>query len=397
MIFLDRKSLKIILGTVSALSIFAGFFLLQEFRGRNFSIEEIAARVVEICAEEAYRPSCYDREIPKLGLSLEDVFVLTRMVQTQDPSYQYCHVLGHEVAAQEVRKNPLRWKEVAYRCPTDVCSNGCIHGAFQERFRTDSMSSEEIKKNEPEFKALCESKPAWDPTGITQASCYHALGHLMMYVSVGDIPLSLNLCRSSALKEDGRDYTQLCFDGVFMQIFQPLEPEDFALVKGKQPTAGSVSGFCGKYDGAAKASCLSESWPLFREEVYTPAGAMQFCAKEEPEYQERCRDAIFYVVTAMFNLDSKKMFDYCSAFPIGVRGQCFADAATRMIETDEHNIEKAAAFCQEAVSVGEGDACFSKLVQFSTFVFHAGSPFHLKLCSVVPDSWKGACLARNKK
>ncbi len=395
MMFLDKKLQKIVLGTAALFFLVGGLFLLREFQDRKILAEEAATRVIQTCAEEPHRPSCYDREIPRLGLSLEEVFILTRIVQERDDSYQYCHVLGHEAAAREVRKDPLRWKEVAYRCPTDVCSNGCIHGAFQERFRADTMPAEEIWKHEPEFGALCESGPVWDPTGITQASCYHALGHLMMYISAGDIPLSLDLCRSGALKDDGRDYTQVCFDGVFMQIFQPLEPEDFALVKGKQPTAENVSVFCGKYEGMAKASCLSESWPLFREEVYTPEGAMEFCAKGELEYQERCRDSIFYVVTAMFNLDSKKMLGYCSALPVGVRGQCFADVATRMIETDERNIEKAVSFCREASLVGEGDACFAKLVKFSTFTFHAGSSAHLKLCGMLPDIWKKNCLTQN--
>src|SRR5204863_55132 len=125
------------------------------------------------------------------------------------------------------------------------------------------------------------------------ASCYHALGHLTMYVSNADIDKSVSLCDEIATKPDGRDFRQLCYDGVFMQIYQPLEPEDFALVKGKQPTKDQVSGFCNKYNSMQKASCLSESWPLFFEDLKTrPLATVEFCDKEEVSRRERCFDGI---------------------------------------------------------------------------------------------------------
>ncbi len=383
-------------GVVLLLSFLAFFVFVGQAARGSISVEEAATGVIDMCAGAPHRPSCYEREVPLLGLSLEESFAVTQLVQVRDSSYQYCHVLGHELAAQEVQKNPSNWKEVVQRCPTQICSNGCIHGAFQERFRSDVLAPAELEKITPDLMNVCESRSEWKPTGITQASCYHALGHLMMYITGGETNQSIDLCTVLAVKGDGRDYSQLCFDGVFMQTFQPLEPEDFALVAGKQPTRDTVPSFCGVFSGKIQASCLSESWPLFREEIYTPEGVVRFCTMTEALHRERCYDAVFYVVTAMFNLDGEKMSAYCSALQGGARRQCFADVATRMIEVDERNIGKAVSFCAVAEKMGEGSACYGGLIQLSTFVFKGGSPAFFALCGSLPKLWQEACLSRSK-
>jgi hypothetical protein len=196
-------------------------------------------------------------------ISMEDAFQVTGLVQQEDPTYQYCHVLGHELAAREVKKNPDGWKDVVSRCPSGMCSNGCIHGGFQERFRAESFTDQQITSIKPDLKVICEDRASWHPTGLEQASCYHALGHLTMYLTSGEVGRSLPLCDELSLKSSVRDYRQLCYDGVFMQIFQPLEPEDFALVHGKQPIKETFGAYCDNYSGTQRGSCISEGWPLF--------------------------------------------------------------------------------------------------------------------------------------
>ena len=105
------------------------------------SPEAAAETIIATCAQESYAPSCYDKEIPKLmdeGYSMEQAFAVTQVAR-KDPSYQYCHVLGHYLAAKETQKDPENWKDVIARIPLGMCSNGAIHGAFQERFRAESL------------------------------------------------------------------------------------------------------------------------------------------------------------------------------------------------------------------------------------------------------------------
>jgi hypothetical protein len=317
---------------------------------------------------------------------------VTSQVQSKDSSYQYCHVLGHELSAQEVAKDPSQWKDVVSRCPSGLCSNGCIHGGFQERFRGQAFTESDVVKLLPDLKTICEDRPSWHPTGLEQASCYHALGHLVMYIENGEVNPSLPVCDQIAKKSDGRDFVHLCYDGVFMQIYQPLEPEDQLLVEGKQPTVETFSAYCNKYTGQARGSCISEAWPLFRDKIQTPAGLVAHCGLENAQERDRCFDGLEYVLTAQFNFDEKRVEDFCRGLPIERSGQCFANGAGRLIETDYRNISKSAALCAAGEPFDPNSQCYQTLLRFSTYNFHPGSTESLSLCRSLPNPWQIQCL-----
>lgn len=359
-------------------------------------LQNWAQEVLAKCRGEKYKPGCYDREIPKLMdyISMEDAFGVTKIIQDEDKNYPYCHVLGHKLSAREIQKDPSKWKDVVSRCPSGVCSNGCIHGGFQERFRAENFTDEEIINLKPDLTDLCEARANWQPTGLEQASCYHALGHLTMYLTSADINKATRLCEETAIKKDGRNFSQLCFDGAFMQIYQPLEPEDFALIKDKEVKKETVDSFCANFEGKRKASCLSESWPLFGAEIQQPEGLIKFCSKEEAQEQGRCFEGMLYVLTAQFNFDSQKIHDFCLGLPDDKQGKCFANSASRMIETDYRNIDNSVKLCLNSQTDINQDACFSELLKYSTYNFHVGSEQFLKLCNGLPAEWKIKCLSK---
>lgn len=365
-------------------------------RGQEKSLQEYAEAVLEKCSQARYRPACYDEEVPLLTefISLEEAFEVTRLIQEKDGGYLYCHVLGHNLSAKETKKDPDKWKEVIARCPSGLCSNGCIHGAFQERFRADSLPDAEIAQLRPELEGICEKRPGWNPTDLEQATCYHALGHLSMYMTAANIERSSTLCEELSVKPDGRDYTQICYDGVFMQIFQPLEPEDFALVEGLTPKKEELKDFCSSYEGRAKGSCWSEGWPLYFEDLKKPQNLVEFCSYlgADPGEEDRCYLALFYVLTAQFSFDEEKINDYCLGLSGKRRGQCFANAASRMIETDWSLIGKSVSLCSTADELGVGEACYEELLLYSTYNFHPGSEEFYNLCNSLPESWKTRCL-----
>ncbi|MBI2618236.1 hypothetical protein HYW58_02170 [Candidatus Kaiserbacteria bacterium] len=376
----------------------AGFFILVFFLAQPaHSLAEYAEEILYTCSNEEYRPACYDREIPKLmdlGISMEDAFTITRLVQEKDNSYFYCHVLGHNLSAKETAKDPSKWKEVITRAPSGMCSNGGIHGAFQERFRVESLPDATVAELESLLAGICQKRDGWDPTLLEQATCTHAIGHLAMYVTGGDIQKSLELCNQASFNDGRYDFRPICFDGVFMQLFQPLEPEDFALIEGKQPVLETVDAYCEQFNGAQFKSCRSESWPLYGEAVEAPEGIARICSPiEDKELQFRCYSGMFYVVTASrLNLDEGKMTDFCSQFSQERKNQCFANAASRMIETDWRKIPASVAFCARAKRYGAEDACYEELLLYSTYNFHAGSKEFFELCKALPQMWKSRCL-----
>ncbi|NQV93224.1 hypothetical protein HQ403_01870 [Candidatus Kaiserbacteria bacterium] len=363
---------------------------------------EYSTSILEICAQDEYRPTCYDREIPKLmdqGLSMEEAFDVTRFIQDKDEVYFYCHVLGHYLSGKETAKDPSKWKDVIIRVPSGVCSNGGIHGAFQERFRSESLPDADVDDLKPILADICRKRDDWDPTPMEQATCTHAIGHLTMYVTDADIDKSIKLCDEVSINERGRDFTQLCYDGAFMQIFQPLDPEDFGLVEDIQPTKEELHSFCWSFEGRKRSSCWSEGWPLVSEEIKEPEGVVAHCSQMSKNLQEenRCYSALFYVLGAQFGFDKARVIDFCSRFLEERKGQCFANGASRMIEIDWSYINKAVSICTAAEEKGVGDACYDELLLYSSYNFIVGSESFLQLCDGMPDPWRKQCLAQDSR
>ena len=374
-------------------------FYFQVKISNTSNLENHADKVIALCAKANHRPTCYDEAIPQLmnSISMEDAFKVTYLVQNKDRSYVYCHVLAHKLSAAEVIKNPSLWKDVVTRVPSGQCSNGGIHGAFQEKFRGEFFSAAEIEVLKPELDDLCEQRENWTPTGMEQASCYHALGHLTMYITSANIRASIKLCDDLALKKNGRNFKHLCYDGVFMQLFQPLEPEDFSLIKDKEINKEQHISFCNKFTGEVKGSCWSEGWPLYRDELEKPEGLVNFCSKAPLLERDRCFMAIIYVMTAIFQLDSEKVLAYCPSLPKEKQGMCFSSAAGRMIEVDYRNIEQAVRLCEESLKYDQENSCFKMLLQYSGYNYKVGSPEFYHVCKTLPKEWGRQCLKKEKK
>ncbi|MBY0294390.1 hypothetical protein K2Q08_03625 [Patescibacteria group bacterium] len=404
-----RQQIVLVLILIACLGIFLGIDalvrgnvdLLSLLPTKEGKYEKLANQIIATCKKDSYPPKCYDIEIPKLmdkGLTMEEAFKVTSHVQSLTNGYFFCHVLGHNLSAKESAKDPSKWTEVIARCPTGMCSNGCLHGAAQERFRSESLTPQQIEEVIPQLKSICEPGHERAFTGIESASCYHALGHLSMYITNADIRASTAICKRIA-KKDKEDYTSTCFDGAYMQIYQPLEPEDFALVKDIAPQSpAQADKFCSQFTGLEKESCHRESWPLSREKLMTPQGLQDFCtAAGNDVAQKACYNGMFYILMAQVNFEVDRMTPICKGLPTTIMAQCFANAASRCIETDYKLAPKAIELCKVADEQGVGTRCYSELVFYSSFNYHEGSKEFIGLCKQLPSPWKEKCLAGEGK
>lgn len=365
-------------------------------------VSSLAEQVVTLCEDDDYRPACYDRELPKLmdeGYSMEEVFMVTRAVQQNDREYQYCHVLGHYLSQKETAKDPSQWKDVFARAPRGICSNGAIHGAFQERFNADALPNATIDELKAELLGICDSRENWHPTGLERGSCLHALGHLTMYATAGDIDKSLVLCDELVpSKDDYRGDTQLCYDGAYMQIFQPLEPEDEVLVAHYEiDNLEKAQQLCSVYSGEQFGSCTSESWAMGDGAVGDPERILTICEPLQSvggQQLKRCIDNMFYIAASQFNLDITTINDFCSAIPNPHHHTCFGSATSRLIEVDWDNIGKSIELCTVAADSGAGGSCFEKLVFMSDFTFDKNSEQFNQLCGSMPEPYQSRCFAK---
>lgn len=353
---------------------------------------------MEICAKTNYPPSCYDVEIPKLMsvLSMEEAFAVTRLVQEKDKKYLYCHVLGHNVSYRETSRDLSKWKDVVARCPTTFCNNGCQHGAIMRRFNAESLDDAQIAQVKPDLMVVCEPRGTWSPTEVERSMCYHALGHLNMFITKADINKSIGLCTEIGVKADGRNYIQTCTQGVMMSIYQPLEPEDFALVKNITPTKDTVDVFCNKFTGEAWYACHSESWPLFMEEISRPDGLMKFCQyASDAVGREKCVSTAMNILTVnmVVNKDDQlgDLRAFCTQLPAPYNGQCFAYAAFRLVQIDPRYTKTAMSVCSLAQEARVGDVCYAYLMGHATHSFHPASSEAQAFCAEFPQPWKEKC------
>lgn len=365
------------------------------------SLAGYAELVLEKCSGSNFPPNCYDREIPKLmdWISMEDSFKVTRIIQEHDQRYLYCHVLGHNLSHRETQKDPDKWMEVISRCPATMCNNGCPHGAMMSRFNSESLSDAQIEELKPDLDIICEPRGKWNPTPIEISMCYHAIGHLFMFVTDADLAKSSELCKLVGTREDGRDYVQTCTEGVFMQVFQPLEPEDFALVAHLTPTKEKVVEFCAPFQDKPIAweACRREAWPLYRTELMNPKAMEQFCSySDRPYAYKTCQAAVVNMVTVNLVADLNDMpalDEFCSGLSTDTRrSECFAYASSRLMQIDPVYTQKGLDVCGMADKYGLGEECYQAMAGYGKMTYHKGTKEYDNYCDKMPGPWKEFCL-----
>jgi len=214
-----------------------------------------------------------------------------------------------------------------------------------------------------------------------------------MYVTNATTRKSLQMCDFISVKSDGRDMRQLCYDGAFMQIFQPLEPEDFDLIRGKEPTKENAAAFCSNFPtNLSKETCWMQAWPLFLGELKTAAGVVHYCSLLDFVRPQRCFNQIFHMSAHLSNFNPSALREFCLTFTDDwIRTECFVSGASAMVDSGTELIERSAAFC--ALAADLSSRCYDGIVGFSTYKFNPGTPQFARLCSALPQPWAERCLA----
>ncbi len=396
--------------------------------GRNAILQKSAEKLVAECSNtSSYITSCYDEKIPSLmrsptNLSMEEAFQVIKIIQSKDDRYWFCHAAGHKISAIEYQKNPSDWKNIMTRCEVGICSNGCLHGALQEHFSSESLSEEQVKKILPDLQVLCEKRDNWNPTEQQTSSCYHQLGHLSLYLTNSNIKQAAGICNIVGVKKDGRNYLQTCYEGIFMQIFEPREPEDFSLIYHLVPLKerltqcdqytvgiqkggcwkigweGKTESFCSQFEGDLKGACFREAWVINDKQVETAEGIVQYCNySNDSAEQRKCYNKLFYSLMSRFDFDTEFMKNLCQKMPQNKMGQCFANTASRLVETDKNLVDKAIQICDFASQFKMEGECYNELIYYASTIFLKKSPEALAMCGKLPQPWTDKCHSRQQR
>lgn len=395
-----RTALRTI-GTILAI-LFGGcaflYVVVASFPGLSSRVARAAAHVIVThCAERNDKPLCYEENVPLLLYvsPIEGVFSVVRALQREDTSYRFCHVLGHELGAALVKQNPDQWVDLMHKNPPDgLCSNGFLHGIIVGRFNYAVLSEEQIDAIVPDFAEACERAPGWEPSDLDRAMCYHALGHVLTHLTSADLSLAADYCGAIAQRRGREAYVPTCVSGVFMQIFQPLEPEDYALIERLpvKPTKETLLTFCAAYNTEQKrGQCFSEGWPLFRDELQTAAGTQAFCqSSKDSKIQEICYRTVFSIGARFGISNPSARVSLCEQMPKGRVPECIGILANAFIEEDRTKGADASAACALA-SPEYQDGCYTYLLSMMRFNLVEGSPSRQALCAALPPEYAKKC------
>ena len=362
----------------------------------------MARKMVSICAKETDGGSshCYEREVPALypKYSIGQIFDIIRQIRLLDPSYQFCHVLGHKLGERLVAEDPEHWMDLLSLNPTDsMCSSGFTHGVVSERFRSEVLTDDEIEKTIPDFKRACEPSDRKDLSGLDQAMCYHGLGHLFFFITDANIEKALEICERTAYSQtQWSDFRRVCYEGVFMQIYQQIEPDDFLLVERMsiKPSTTTVRRYCARFtNDAYESACLRESWVYSRDEIMSGTGVVKFCSGQPSHEAEiQCYDTATSLIGG-FNLsEPEKAAKACDNIPSEWRALCYTAAARGILEEDYNAATKAVAMCERAKEGNIVNECLSALVDLAEFIVGDGKKHLQSFCAAFPAEFKYICL-----
>lgn len=356
-----------------------------------------AKRIVAECATmQGDHEPCYESAVPALypSMSMPQLFDIVRTIRTLDPKYQFCHVLAHKLGERAIADDPNAWLQAIPMNPTDgLCSNGFIHGVIVGRFDNAVLDDATIDAYTPDFARACEPHDGWQPSALDQAMCYHGMGHLFDFITNAKIPKALALCQTVAQSDTG-DFRQVCLEGVFMQFYQPLEPEDYALVDklSVKLTKDTVRSFCNSFSGPeVRGACLRESWPLFKEGIQSGLGVTDFCSGQPNTIEERhCYESVSSIVGRVWLGKPTASASTCDNFPAKWQSLCYAFSAQAVLEENRNDAPGALAVCELGVPV-VGTSCVEALVDRARFIFGNDDAARRSFCAHVPDFLKEKC------
>lgn len=397
MIFPDLPLKTILLVLLGVAIIGASLFFGVRYYGEHFGggIDATAYAIVAACERTPGDHSpCYESEIPNLypKFSVPQLFDIVREIRVLDPSYQFCHVLAHKIGNKVVAEDPNNWLDVIPLNPADgLCSNGFIHGVFEGRFGADVLDDATIGKFMPEFKEACEPHSGWQPSDLDRAICYHGMGHLADFITNANIPKALSICSKVAPSE----YQRVCVQGVFMQIYQPLEPDDYALIAQMKvkPSTTTVQTYCARYssDPMAQGSCIEESWPLQQPHIADGTAVAKLCSWE-PNGEEKtdCYIAMSSIIGRMSLGVPQKAVAACNAFPESELAICFSYSAEAVLEENRNDARPAISLCGQAPQSAV-QQCVSQLVDHAQFMFGSNQGELNTFCAALPAEYRSEC------
>ncbi len=217
---------------------------------------------------------------------------LTKLTIKNKAVLRSCHALAHELGDNAYYRYHNIADAMIYN--DDICGSGYTHGVIESYF-------ENFKNTEEALKTVCLGYTE----GLKLSSCYHGVGHGLMFNSDDDLPKSIKYCD----KYLNMSAKIPCAEGVFMENFNTDQKIHYS-----------------KY--------LDESNPF------------SICnSQTKPYFKGTC-----YFYAPLYYLNShitkyKEAFSWCNSAESSYKSWCIKGVASRMTKENMQNIKYAENIC----------------------------------------------------
>jgi hypothetical protein len=362
-----------------------------------------AAQVSHSCILEtgSERTECYEDTLPLLypEYAVRDIFALITRIQDVDPALADCHFVAHALGERVVSDDPRRWPEhIRAELPESICAGGFMHGLTIAAYDHSGLTDAEIEKDIPLFRSACAGMRLNE-----RLSCVHGVGHMLYYITGGDIRRSLRLC--DAVMEDARmdesfNDARRCETGVVMMlVFSEIDPE-WEPNQLYDLTRENVREFCASLEKPShQGACLRGTWPLFPEAIETAENVAAFCSSQPDEHEtEWCYAKLVLAATWMNLNDIPHLVGLCEDTAQEWRETCQTFVRREILaQKGLKALPRVVRFC-DSFHEPARRACFDGLASESGRYTGEGMyPPRKEYCRALPREWRERCYAAEER
>jgi len=181
--------------------------------------------------------------------------------------HEIAHDLGHkayELYGFAGAMNFTDTKRLDKPSVQDICAGGYVHGVL-----------EEAALYQPSFVDNPGEMCAQAPQG-SRASCFHGVGHALMFANYRDVHASVIECRKAGTSDEA----SRCFEGVYMELFWGSTKYSGPDTLGWDPAKPFEP--CIETGADAKFACfLYSSFGYLRNHAHDYTGAISLCTQSK--------------------------------------------------------------------------------------------------------------------
>lgn len=344
-----------------------------------------AENIISNCKEEFDWRDCYGEQLGRLSgrMGLPETLQVLNEIMVKDARANDCHLISHEIAAAEIKKDPDNWLAMFKFVDQNMCMGGYIHGAIEGKKLFDNS----MKIDETTIPEICNSiQEATSNRNIDP--CAHVMGHILLVENGADLKKASAICD----KLPGAAMQAYCNNGMFMENITRTNlathgfNEQFFVT---DANANLIEEKCEEFQGVARTSCWRELAHMYVDLANNDLGAVwSLCSRASDENnRNECYIHSFNSVLPVVNFDSKQLPELCERLDVKKRGRCYSWAVTSLILSSKNLADRAVDVCETSGDFKE--SCYKILGERLSSV--ASVSERKRFCQEVEGQNKDSC------